>query len=198
MSSIWDESIEILDSSNNLSPAAAALIPSFLNCAIGTRLPDHSSWVAAYKHNPKQSSYFPLLKARASPPNLKYTRCTGFIVSLRFMANFLKKTVSCFSEIYTKMTMSAFGCRSSLLLYKILHSLHFNLTPLVAIWMHSVLITESNWDFSGLICSRHVRNWQNVAQVVPYLILQNGQWATSSIPSLLDSPWPFFMWICML
>ena len=50
---IKNESIELLDSAPHAAATAAAMVPSFLNVAVGVRLPDHEVWVQAYEADPE-------------------------------------------------------------------------------------------------------------------------------------------------
>ena len=49
---IRNENVEVLDSAPHAA-AAAAMVPSFLNGAVGVRLPDHEAWVKAYQADPE-------------------------------------------------------------------------------------------------------------------------------------------------
>ena len=63
ISSIREEAVKIIDSYSAACPAAAAMIHSFLNDAIATRLLDHSAWISAYAANPMMKIFLSFAKA---------------------------------------------------------------------------------------------------------------------------------------
>ena len=54
--SICDNSDDILESIPYAAPAAAAMVPSFVNGAIGAQMSTHEVWVQAYQPDPGMKS----------------------------------------------------------------------------------------------------------------------------------------------
>ena len=188
MLSIRDESINIFDASNNPAPAAAALIPSFLNGAIGTRLPDHFTWVAAYERDPETK----LLLSFAKDPSLT---TEPVVQKMHWIHRQPSRDGQLFEENGILFIRDLFKNNDKCLrlqvvpvaLRKILFvAFHYN--PIGDYLDTFCTYNRIRLRFSGLTCLKHVRNWQNIVQVVHYPILQNGQWAISFICSLFQRP----------